>query len=210
MKTRILIADDHPYIRSGIRAELSRHDDFEVVAEAETTNEVLDRIGKIPVDLIMLDISMPGMKTIEVIRTVRKSTPQIKILILTVHSDKGMVLSMLKAGADGYALKDEDPNNIHEAVRTIMKGKNWVSPTVATYLIGQIGGKNSSTGDNLFTERECTVIRLISEGLTTREIAENIKMSERTVETHISNIYCKLGVNSRTGVVLWARENGVI
>ena len=210
MKTRILIADDHPYIRSGIRTELSRHDDFKVVAEAETTNEVLDRIGKVPVDLIMLDISMPGMKTIEVIRTVRKSNPQIKILILTVHSDKGMVLSMLKAGADGYALKDEDPNNIHEAVRTIMKGKNWVSPTVATYLIGQIGGKNSSTGDNLFTERECTVIRLISEGLTTREIAENIKMSERTVETHISNIYSKLGVNSRTGVVLWARENGVI
>ncbi|GAP13255.1 response regulator containing a CheY-like receiver domain and an HTH DNA-binding domain [Longilinea arvoryzae] len=209
MKTRILIADDHPFIRAGIRSEFVRHDDFEVVAEAETTNKVLEYVGKLPVDVVLLDINMPGVKSIEVVKTIRKNYPQVKTIILTVHSDKGMVLSMLKAGADGYALKDENPNNVLEAVRAVMNGKNWISPTVASYLIGQIGGKSASISDNLLSDRESTVVRLICDGMTTRQIAEQIKMSERTVETHITNIYAKLGVNSRQKVVCWAKENGV-
>lgn len=208
MKTRILIADDHPFIRAGLRGEFVSQEDFEVVAEAETTNQVLDYVCRIPVDVVLLDINMPGMKTIEVVKTIRKNYPQLKTIILTVHSDKGMVLSMLKAGADGYALKDEDPNKVLEAVRTVMEGKNWISPTVASYLIGQIGGKASSCGDNLLSDRESTIVRLICDGLTTRQIADQIKKSERTVETHITNIYDKLGVNSRQKVVCWAKDNG--
>ena len=209
MKTRILIADDHPFIRTGLRSEFAQQEDFEAVAEAETTHQVLDLIGRIPVDVVLLDINMPGLKTIEVVKTIRKNYPQLKTIILTVHSDKGTVLSMLKAGADGYALKDEDPNKVQEAVRTVMEGKNWISPTVASYLIGQIGGKLSSNGDNLLSDRESTIVRLICDGLTTRQIAEQIKKSERTVETHITNIYDKLGVNSRQKVVCWAKENGL-
>ena len=208
MKTRILIADDHPFIRAGLKGEFVRHEDFEVVAEAETTNQVLDLICKVPIDVVLLDINMPGVKTIEVVKTIRKNNPQLKTIILTVHSDKGMVLSMLKAGADGYALKDEDPNKVFEAVRTVMEGKYWVSPTVASYLIGQIGGKPSSSSDNLLSDRESTIVRLICDGMTTRQIAEQIKKSERTVETHITNIYDKLGVNSRQKVVCWAKDNG--
>ena len=208
MKTRILIADDHPFIRAGLRGEFVRQEDFEVVAEAETTNQVLDSICRIPVDVVLLDINMPGVKTIEVVKTIRKNYPQLKTIILTVHSDKGMVLSMLKAGADGYALKDEDPNKVLEAVRTVVAGKYWVSPTVASYLIGQIGGKPCITGDNLLSDRESTIVRLICDGLTTRQIAERIQKSERTVETHITNIYDKLGVNSRQKVVCWAKDNG--
>lgn len=209
MKTRILIADDHPFIRTGLMSEFAQQDDFEVVAEAETTHQVLDLIGRIPVDVVLLDINMPGLKTIEVVKTIRKNFPKMKIIILTVHSDKGMVLSMLKAGAHGYALKDEDPNKVHEAVRTVIEGKYWVSPTIASYLIGQIGGKLSSNGDDLLSDRESTIVRLICDGLTTRQIAEQIKKSERTVETHITNIYDKLGVNSRQKVVCWAKENGL-
>jgi len=208
LKTRILIADDHPFIRNGIKGELTRHDEFEVVAEAETTNQVMEYIGKLPVDVVLLDINMPGVKSIEVVRTIRKNYPQVKTVILTVHSDKGMVLSMLKAGADGYALKDENPNNILEAVRSVMNGKNWISPSVASYLIGEIGGKSAFISDNLLSERESTVVRMICDGMTTCQIAEQIKKSERTVETHISNIYAKLGVNSRQKVVCWAKDNG--
>lgn len=208
LKTRILIADDHPFIRTGIKGELARHEEFEVVAEAETTNQVMEYIGKLPVDVVLLDINMPGVKSIEVVRTIRKNYPQVKTIILTVHSDKGMVLSMLKAGADGYALKDENPNNVLEAVRSVMNGKNWISPSVASYLIGEIGGKSASGGDSLLSERESTVVRLICDGMTTCQIAEQIKKSERTVETHISNIYAKLGVNSRQKVVCWAKDNG--
>lgn len=209
MKTRILIADDHPIIRSGLRSEFLRHDDFEVVGEAETTNQVLDYVSKAPVDVILLDINMPGAKTIEVVRVIRKNYPHVKTIILTVHSDKGTVLSMLKAGADGYALKDESPIKVLEAIRTVIVGKNWVSPTVASYLIGQIGGKPNSNSDDLLTERESTVVRLICEGLTTSQIAEQIKKSERSVETYITSIYAKLGVNSRQKVVCWAKENGI-
>ena len=151
---------------------------------------------------------MPGVKSIEVVRTIRKNNPQVKTIVLTVHSEKGTVLSMLKAGADGYALKDENPNNVLDAVRAVMNGKNWISPSVAPYLIGEIGGKAGSSGDNLLTERESTVVRLICDGMTTCQIAEQIKKSERTVETHISNIYAKLGVNSRQKVVCWAKDNG--
>lgn len=116
---------------------------------------------------------------------------------------------MLKAGADGYALKDESPIKVLEAIRTVIGGKNWVSPTVASYLIGQIGGKPNSNSDDLLTERESTVVRLICEGLTTSQIAEQIKKSERSVETYITSIYAKLGVNSRQKVVCWAKENGI-
>lgn len=208
MRTRILIADDHPFIRAGIKSEIVRHDDLEVVAEAETTNQVLDYVSKQPVDVVLLDINMPGVKSIDVVRTIQKNYPQVKTIILTVHSDKGMVLSMLKAGADGYALKDENPNNVLEAIRAVMEGKNWVSPTVASYLIGQIGGKPVSTSDNLLSPRESTIVRLICEGMTTRQMAEQIQMSERTVEAHITNIYFKLGVNSRQKIVCWAKDNG--
>ena len=210
LKTRILIADDHPFIRTGLRSEFVRHDDFEVVAEAENTNQVLDYIDNLPVDVVLLDVNMPGVKTLEVVRIIRKNYPQIKTIILTVHSDKGTVLSMLKAGADGYALKDESPNNVLEAVRVVMNGKNWISPSVASYLIGQIGGKRVSSSDNLLSDRESTVVRLICDGMTTRQIAEQIQMSERTVETHITNIYAKLGVNSRQKVVCWAKDNGFV
>ena len=206
---RILIADDHPIIRSGLRSEFLRHDDFEVVGEMETTNQVLDYISKSPVDVILLDINMPGAKTIEVVRVIRQKYPHIKTIILTVHADKGTVLSMLKAGADGYALKDESPIKVLEAIRTVIGGKNWVSPTVASYLIGQIGSKPNSNSDDLLTERESTVVRFICEGLTTSQIAEQIKKSERSVETYITSIYAKLGVNSRQKVVCWAKENGI-
>lgn len=116
---------------------------------------------------------------------------------------------MLKAGADGYALKDENPKNVLEAVRAVMNGKNWISPSVASYLIGEIGGKSGFSGDHLLSERESTVVQLICEGMTTSQIADQIKKSERTVETHIASIYSKLGVNSRQKIVCWAKENGV-
>ena len=210
MKTRILIADDHPFIRVGIKSELVRHEDFEVVAEVESTNEVLSYIDKLPVDVVLLDINMPGVKTLEVVRWIKKTHPEVKTVILTVHSDKGMVLSMLKAGADAYALKDEDPNNVLEAVRAVIRGRSWVSQKIAPYLIGEIGGKAAKNGDNLLTDRESTVVQLICDGMTTSQIAEQIQKSERTVEWYITCIYNKLGVNSRQKVVSWAKDCGLV
>lgn len=210
MKTRVLIADDHPIVRSGIRTELSRHSDFEIVGEAVTADEVMELVAQIKMDAIILDISMPGIKAAEVIKRIGKSHPDTKILILTAHGDKGTILSMLKAGAHGYVLKDEDPDVVPDAIRTIMKGKNWVSASVATLMMGKLRDDKPKSNSGVLTEREIEVIQLIADGLTTKDIAARMNIAERTVEFNVSNIYDKLGVNTRPAIVRWAQEHGIL
>jgi DNA-binding NarL/FixJ family response regulator len=210
MKIRIIIADDYPIVRSGIRAELSRHDDFEIVGEAVTTDEVIEKVDALLVNIILLDLNMPGMKAIDVIKLLKRTHPKVKILVLTAHGDKGTALGVMKAGADGYVLKDEDPYVIQDAIRAVVNGKNWLSSSIATFMIERIRNTNQISGPNLLTEKESEVIRLIAEGMTTKEIALHIGMAERTVELHITNIYKKLGVNSRASAIRWASENGII
>ena len=210
MKTRVLIADDHPIVRSGIRTELSRHSDFEIVGEAVTADEVMELVAQIKMDVIILDISMPGIKAAEVIKRIGKSHPDTKILILTAHGDKGTIISMLKAGAHGYVLKDEDPDVVPDAIRAVMKGKNWVSASVATLMMGKLRDGKSKSNSGVLTEREIEVIQLIADGLTTKDIAARMNIAERTVEFNVSNIYDKLGVNTRPAIVRWAQEHGIL
>jgi DNA-binding NarL/FixJ family response regulator len=207
---RVLIADDHPIVRSGIRAELTRHADLEIAGEALTADEVVEKVSQIPVDVVILDISMPGIKATEVIKRIGKSHPKIKILVLTAHGDKGTIMAVLKAGAHGYVLKEEDPYVVPEAIRALLKGKNWVSPTVATLMVGRIREGKVSANSGFLTERECEVIKLIADGLTNKDIASRIHMADRTVEFHVSNIYEKLGVNNRASAVCRAKEHGIL
>jgi len=210
LKTRVLIADDHPIVRSGIRAELTRHSDFQIVGEAVTADEVIQLVGQAATDIIILDISMPGIKAAEVIKRIGKSHPDTKILVLTAHGDKGTIMSMLKAGAHGYVLKDEDPEVVPDAIRTVMSGKNWVSPSVTTLMVGKLRDGKPKSNSSVLTEREIEVIRLIADGLTTKDIASRLNIADRTVEFNVSNIYDKLGVNTRGAIVNWAQENDVL
>jgi DNA-binding NarL/FixJ family response regulator len=210
LRTRILIADDHPIFRSGLKTELSRHTDFEIAGEAVDGDEVIVKVIEGPVDVVILDISMPGIKAVDVIRRLGKSHPAIKVLVLTAHGDKGTITSILKAGAHGYILKEEDPFVVPEAIRSVIKGRNWVGPSVATLMMGKFRENPSETNSGVLTEKECEVIRLIADGLSTRDIASRTHMAERTVEFHISNIYDKLGVNTRPSAVRWAQEHGIL
>jgi len=210
LKTRVLIADDHPIVRSGIRAELTRHSDFQIVGEAVTADEVIQLVSQAATDIIILDISMPGIKAAEVIKRIGKSHPDTKILVLTAHGDKGTIMSMLKAGAHGYVLKDEDPEVVPDAIRTVMSGKNWVSPSVTTLMVGKLRDGKPKSNSSVLTEREIEVIRLIADGLTTKDIASRLNIADRTVEFNVSNIYDKLGVNTRGAIVNWAQENDVL
>ena len=117
---------------------------------------------------------------------------------------------MLKAGAHGYVLKEEDPYVVPEAIRYVAKGRNWVGPSVATLMMGKFRENPSKTNSGVLTEKECEVIRLIADGLSTRDIASRTQMAERTVELHISNIYKKLGVSTRPSAVRWAQEHGIL
>jgi DNA-binding NarL/FixJ family response regulator len=210
LRTRILIADDHPIFRSGLKTELSRHADLEVIGEAVDGDEVIAKVNEGSIDVVVLDISMPGIKAAEVIKQLGKNHPTIKVLVLTAHGDKGTIMSMLKAGAHGYVLKEEDPFVVPEAIRSVAKGRNWVGPSVATLMMGKIRENRSGTSSSVLTEKECEVIRLIADGLSTKDIASRIHMAERTVEFHISNIYDKLGVNTRPSAVRWAQEHGFL
>lgn len=210
MVAQVLIADDHPIVRSGIRTELSRHPDCEVVGEAETGDRVLEWASKSKFDVVILDINMPGMKAIDVIKHLRKSHPAIKILILTADKDKGTIISILNAGAEGFISKDEDPFVIPDAIRSIMQGKKWLSPIASTLVIENLGRSRSRSGKDLLTDREITILRLIATGSTTKVLSSQLGMAERTVEFHITNIYDKLGVTSRASAVNSAKEKGLI
>jgi NarL family two-component system response regulator YdfI len=210
VKVQVLIADDHPIVRSGIRTELSRHQDFEIVGEAVTGDQVLEWASKAKIDVVILDINMPGLKTLEVIKRLRKSYPVTKILVVTAYTDKGTVTGILNAGAEGFITKDEDPYVIPDAIRSILQGKNWLGPVASTLVVKRLKEPRTNQGNSLLTDREITVLGLIANGLTTKEIANQIGMAERTVEFHITNIYEKLGVSSRASAVNWAKDKGLI
>jgi NarL family two-component system response regulator YdfI len=210
VKVQVLIADDHPIVRSGIRTELSRHQDFEIVGEAVTGDKVLEWASKAKIDVVILDINMPGLKTLEVIKRLRKSYPATKILVVTAYTDKGTVTGILNAGAEGFITKDEDPYVIPDAIRSILQGKNWLGPVASTLVVKRLKEPRTNQGNSLLTDREITVLGLIANGLTTKEIANQIGMAERTVEFHITNIYEKLGVSSRASAVNWAKDKGLI
>lgn len=206
---RVLIADDHPIVRSGVRGELTYDEEIEVVGEALNGDEALHLAQELQPDLLLLDINMPGMKAVQILQEVKRLLPACRVLILTAYGDSGTVLGMLKGGADGYLLKDEDPSVIPEAIRAVVDGQMWVSQTISDQLILLTGEETATVGDKL-TQREQEVLHLIVEGQTNFEIAQALSLSERTVEFHVSNLLQKLGVRSRVEAAVWAKEHGIV
>lgn len=203
---RILIADDHPIVRSGIRNELARHCDFEVVGEALTGDDALRLAQSLPVDVLLLDVNMPGMKAIHVLQKLKHETA-VKVLVLSAYGDVGTILGMIKAGADGYLLKDEDPFVIPTALREIAAGKQWLSKLVQDRLAGVKFNQNQQRMGEALTPREAEVLQYISRGFTNKEIARALQMTERTVEFHAGNLLAKLGVKNRSEAAAWAKEH---
>lgn len=209
MITRILIADDHPIVRSGIKAELSAHRDFVVIGEATDGDQTMELVQQLKPDILLLDIRMPGLGLTELIKNIHSQKVSTRIIILSAYSDEGTVSSIMRLGVEGYLLKDEDPVEFPEAIRGVMRGQKKLSQAITTLLIDQVQQKNEDQLPVL-TEREVAVVRHLASGKTTKEIARSLDVKERTVEFHIRRIYKKLGVNSRPPVVLWAKEQGFL
>lgn len=211
MTIRVVIADDHPLVRAGIRGELSRHtNEFVVVGEAVSGDEALSLTQELHPDVLLLDVNMPGQKAIEVLKEVKKQPNPCKVLVLTAYGDTATILGMLNAGADGYLLKDDDPMILPEAIHTIVKGSAWVSEAITEKLISAAKGKQEAALGGPLTKREREVLHFLSEGSTNREIALALQTAERTVEFHVSNILSKSGARGRWEAVIWAREHGVL
>ena len=208
MTARILIADDHPLIRSGIKNELTNYADMNVVGEADSGPETVQMARDLRPDVVLLDVNMPGPKAPIILHALKEELPACRVLILTAYGDPGTVRGMLRAGADGYFLKDEDPSEIPSAIRALMQGESWFSSGVSKELVSYTK-RNNLAGKDL-TSREQEILRLIADGSTNKEIALLIQTTERTVEFHVSHILQKVGVRSRLEVAVWAKENGLV
>jgi len=209
-KISVVIADDHPIVRNGIKNELSHHEDIVVIGEAVNGDESLQQTLRLQPDVLLLDINMPGLRAIEVVRELRKREGKTKVLILSAYGDLEYILAMLKAGANGYMLKDEEPSTIADGITKISRGETWLSADVATKLVFNSVRNGKGIGTSELTAREKEVLRLIAKGYDNLKIADFLSISEGTVKNHVSNIYNKVGANSRAEAVAWAWLNGLV
>ncbi len=209
MAIRVLIADDHPVMRLGVRTELTRHADIHVVGEATHGDEAVRQAEAWQPDVLVLDIQMPGLKATEVIRQVQALGGPTRVLVLTAYGDAGNVHDMLEAGATGYLLKDEAPEVIADAVRAVAGGRTWLSDDLLQMLT-QYGVKVfPQAAYGTLTEREVEVLALVAQGGTNTQTAAALGITEGTVRNHLLSIYDKLGVHTRSEAVAWAWRYGV-
>ena len=211
---RVVIAEDHTILREGLRALLSAESDLEVVGEAEDGRQAIQRVEELGPDLILTDLSMPKMNGVEAIREIKKHAPETKVLALTVHKAEEFILEVLQAGADGYILKDASSEELIMAIKSVLGGKRYLSPSVSQmviegYLEGRKSIRSSSPWDTL-TKREREILKLIAEGHKNKEIADYLYISVKTVEKHRANLMKKLGLHSAAALTAYAMERGLI
>lgn len=207
---RILIADDHAVVREGLRALIEAKPDMELVGEAEDGVEAVLMARSLKPDVILLDLLMPRMDGIQAIGEIRQENPHARILILTSFAADDKVFPAIKAGALGYLLKDSSSQALIQAIREVYRGESSLHPTIARKLIREIlRPSTAAPAENLLTEREVGVLKLIAGGLSNQEIAETLVISERTVSSHVSNILEKLHLANRTQAALYALREGL-
>jgi DNA-binding NarL/FixJ family response regulator len=208
----ILIVDDHTLFRTGIRKMLETETDMHVVGEAATGREALDQARELMPDVILMDIKMPDLDGVAAARTLHREMPHMGIIFVTMFEDDEFIFQGLQAGGRGYILKDADPETMLRAIRAVAHGESLLGTTVAQKVMRQFSalpGKQTSLFDDL-TPRELEVLKLIAEGLSNKEIAEELTISEKTVKNHINNIFSKLHVNDRSQAMLYAIRKGLV
>ena len=212
MSTRILLADDHRIFREGLKPLLARRDDLEVVAEAEDGLSVLELVPAHKVDVVVLDISMPGMNGIEVTRRLAQEAPQVAVVILSMHSDRRFVLEALRAGARGYLLKDGGFDELIEAITAALDGRIFLSSAVGDQVIRDyiaLADAEQGTAFSVLSAREREVLQLLAEGLATKEIADRLNLSAKTVESHRKAVMDKLEIRSIAELTKYAIREGL-
>ncbi|HOP74653.1 MAG TPA: response regulator transcription factor [Bacillota bacterium] len=216
MSIRIMIVDDHPLTRQGLRQIFSLEKDLEVVGEAQHGDEVLEKVRELKPNVVLMDINLPGKNGIELTGEIKKEFPEINILALTIETDQTHVYKIIKAGALGYVLKDIEPDTLIEAIRFIAKGEAYIQPCLLSRLLAEfrqfmdINCPGVLPEELGLTQREMEIVNYIACGESNREIAEQLFISEKTVKNHVSNILRKMALADRTQVAIYAYRNGLV
>src|SRR5436305_13225725 len=214
MKIRILLADDHTILRAGLKMMLNAQPDIEVVGEAQDGRQAIQETQRLQPDIVLMDITMPDMNGIEATRQIKKCTPDVRVLILTMHEHDEYVFQALRAGASGYMLKEAADTELISALHIIQSGQFYLSPMAQSVLVGdylqrvRIGEEKDSYSS--LTEREREILKLIAEGYTNNQIAERLVISPKTVDTHRTHVMDKLNLHSRAELLKYAMRRGLL
>jgi len=200
--SRLLIADDHAIVRAGLKKLFELVPDIQVVAEAASGTEVLECVRDVPLDLLMLDLNIPGIKGADLIARVKELRPRLPILVFSMHNEPEIAGRMLGAGASGFITKDCEPDVLLAAVRQVLAGGNYIDPVIASQLV--FSGTERRSTHNRLSERELTVLRLLSQGQSVKEIGHQLAISGKTVSTHKARLMDKLGTTSMADLMRYA------
>jgi len=211
----ILLADDHPVVRQGVRAVLEAEPSFSVLGEADDGLQAVDLVGRLKPSVLVIDLMMPGLTGLEVTRRVRKESPGTQVVVLSMHSGEPYVLEALRNGASAYVLKSSQSAHLVQAVREAAAGRRYLSPTLSARALAAYADHAASDTDpidayDMLTSREREVLHLAAEGRTHREIAERLRISPRTAEVHRGNLMRKLDLHNQTDLVRYAIRRGII
>lgn len=215
-KIRVLIADDHRVVREGLGAILKTKSDIDVVGEATNGIEAVQAAKSLKPDVILMDISMPQMDGVEATRAIKKERPQIGIVALTMHDDDPTIFALVRAGVNGYLLKDSDSVDIVKAIRAIYKGESMIHPSIAKKILHELSQKEERkkeeepAGAHRLSAREVDVLQRVATGKTNKEIAGDLTLSEKTIKNHVRNIFHKMQVFDRTEAAIKGIREGII
>lgn len=207
---KLMLVDDHAVLRDGLRNILELEDDIRVVGEAVSGDDALKKVPKCEPDVILMDINMPEKNGVEVTGILKKKYPSIKVLVLTMHNHDEYFMAAIREGADGYLLKDAPSEQVVEAIRTVARGESVIHPSMTKKLLNFHQQQQEQPKENVLTEREMEVLQCLVEGMSNKEIADRLFISDKTVKIHVSKIFKKFDVKSRSQVVIYAVQNKLV
>lgn len=210
---RVLIADDHPLLRQGIRQALELSGGIQVVAEAADGRECLEKVRQVEPDVVLMDLNMPGMNGLACARALKEGWPGVGIVVLTIHEEEEYLVEAVRAGVEGYLLKDVDSGTLVHAIQACSQGQPFLQPHLASRLMSGMrrevrAGEEAARLEEVLTQREKEVLHLLAEGVSNREISQRLYIAEKTVKNHTNSIFRKMGVADRTQAVVQAIRRG--
>jgi len=211
-KISVLLAEDHTIVRKGLRSLLDAETDIEIVGEAEDGQQAIELVQRLLPDVVLMDITMPILNGLEATRQIKKLFPQVKVVVLTVHSTEEYIFQILRAGASGYVVKQAAVSELVQAIQTVYRGASFLSPSISHQVVEEYGRRAEAMEDKLdrLTDREREVLQLIAEGRTNREIASRLHVTVKTVEAHRAHLMDKLDLHSTAELTKYALRKGMV